>query len=217
MKRSFDPTLYLILDLALIGSQPPQRLIASAIAGGVSLVQLRGKDISARALCALGAETRATLAPHDIPLIINDDVAVAAAIGANGVHLGQDDLPAVHARRILGEDALIGLSVGTPEEAVGVDATLLDYVSIGPIAGTRTKGDAGPAIGTAGFQAVRRLFPALPAVAIGGITEANAADIVRAGAAGLAVASNLCCAVDPTAAARRLRGIIARAEQQAAS
>jgi thiamine-phosphate pyrophosphorylase len=217
MKRSFDPTLYLILDLALIGPQSPHRLLASAIAGGVSLVQLRGKEVSARELCTLGAEIKAMLAPHNVPLIINDDVAVAAAIGADGVHLGQDDLPAAHARRLLGADAVIGLSVGTPDEAVGVETGLLDYVSIGPIAGTRTKGDAGPAIGTAGFQAVRQLFPTLPGVAIGGITEANAADILCAGAAGLAVASNLCCAVDPAAAARRLRTMIANAEQQAAS
>lgn len=217
MKRRFDPTLYLILDLALIGPQPPHRLVAAAVAGGVSLVQLRGKEVSARDLCALRAEIKAILAPHNVPLIINDDVAAAAAIGADGVHLGQDDLSVAHARRILGADAVIGLSVGTPDEAVGVEASLLDYVSIGPIAGTRTKGDAGPAIGTAGFEAVRRLFPARPAVAIGGITEANAADILRAGAAGLAVASNLCCAVDPAAAARRLRTIIATAGRQAAS
>ena len=217
MIRSFDPTLYLILDLALIGQQKPDRLVASAIAGGVTLVQLRGKDVSARALCALGADIKAMLAPHKVPLIINDDVAVAAAIGAGGVHLGQDDLPVTDARRILGAEAIIGISVGTPDEAVGVEASQLDYVSIGPIAGTRTKGDAGPAIGTAGFQAVRQLFPTLPAVAIGGVTEANAADIVRADAAGLAVASNLCCADDPAAAARRLRALIAGAQQQAAS
>jgi thiamine-phosphate pyrophosphorylase len=217
MKRSFDPTLYLILDLALIGPQPPDRVVASAIAGGVTLVQLRGKGVSARELCALGAAIKAQLAPHNVPLIVNDDVAVAAAIGADGVHLGQDDLLPTAARRILGEDALIGLSVGTPEEAVGVDATLLDYVSIGPFANTWTKGDAGPAIGISGFQAVRRLFPALPAVAIGGITEANAVDIVHAGAAGLAVASALCCAIEPATAARLLRSSIATAGSEASS
>lgn len=216
MKRRFDPTLYLILDLALPRSQPLDRLVASAVAGGVTLVQLRGKGVSARELCALGEEIKSELVPRGVPLIINDDVAVAAAIGADGVHLGQDDLPVAHARRILGEDALIGLSVGTPDEAVGVDAPRLDYLSIGPIANTRTKGDAGPAIGTAGFQAVRRLFPILPAVAIGGITADNAAAIMHAGAAGLAVASILCCAAEPAAAARALRAAIATAERLAA-
>lgn len=217
MKPSFDPTLYLILDLALLGPQPPHRLVASAIAGGVTLVQLRGKGVTTRELCAVGEALKEQLASHHVPLIVNDDVAAAAAIGADGVHLGQDDLPTSAARRVLGEDALIGLSVGTPDEATGVDAALLDYVSIGPIASTRTKGDAGPAIGIAGFQAVCRLFPTLPAVAIGGISESNAGDIVRAGAAGVAVASILCCAVEPMQAARRLRTIIATAGRQAAS
>lgn len=217
MKRSFDPTLYLILDLALLGPQPPHRLVASAIAGGVTLVQLRGKGVTTRELCTVGEALKAQLVPHHVPLIVNDDVAAAAAIGADGVHLGQDDVPPSSARRVLGEEALIGLSVGTPDEAIGVDAALLDYISIGPIANTRTKGDAGSAIGIAGFQAVRRLFPTLPAVAIGGVGEANAAGIVRAGAAGVAVASILCCAVEPMQAARRLRATIATAGRQAAS
>jgi thiamine-phosphate pyrophosphorylase len=217
MKRSFDPTLYLILDLALVGPQPLDRLVTSAIAGGVTLVQLRGKGIAARELCARGVALKTQLALDNVPLIVNDDVAVAAAIGADGVHLGQDDLPPAAARRILGRDALIGLSVGTPKEAVGVDSTWLDYVSIGPIANTWTKGDAGPAIGIAGFEAVRRLFPSLPVVAIGGITEVNAADVVRAGAAGLAVASTLCCAVEPASIARGLRGLIATAAGQVSS
>jgi thiamine-phosphate pyrophosphorylase len=211
MKRPFDPGLYLILDLALIEPDAIDRVAASAAGGGVTLVQLRGKGQSARVLCTLGARLKAVLAPKGIPLILNDDVAVAAAIGAEGVHLGQDDLPVAVARRLLGDDALIGLSVGTPTEAIGVDAALIDYVSIGPLYTTATKGDAGPAIGTAGFKLVRRLFPDLPAVAIGGITSENAPDVIRAGAAGLAVASALCCADDPAAMARRLRDRIATA------
>jgi thiamine-phosphate pyrophosphorylase len=211
MKRAFDPRLYLILDLALIGPEAASLVAASAAAGGVTLVQLRGKGQPTRALCAVGERLKAALAPHRIPLIVNDDVAVAAAIGADGVHLGQDDLPVASARRLLGEDALIGLSVGTPAEAVGVDAALLDYVSIGPFSATATKNDAGPAIGTGGFQLVRALFPDLPAVAIGGITPENAADVIRAGAAGIAVASALCRAADPAAMARRLRDRLASA------
>lgn len=216
MKRSFDPILYLILDLALLGQQPVDRLAASAAAGGVTLVQLRGKGLSVRVLCEVGAQLKKYLARHNIPLIVNDDVAVALAIGADGVHLGQDDLPLPAARRLLGADAIIGLSVGTPTEAVGVDAALIDYVSIGPIYGTSTKGDAGPAIGIAGFGQVRSLLPDRPAVAIGGITSGNASDILRAGAAGLAVASAICCAADPAAAARELRRCIAAASRLAA-
>ncbi len=207
MTRRFDPSLYLILDIALLRDSPLQAVLTEAIAGGVSLVQLRGKKLAPRALCEIGAQVKAILEPRRVPLIVNDDVAVAAAIGAEGVHLGQDDLPASAARRILGEKALIGLSVGTPEEAVGVDPAPLDYVSVGPIATTQTKNDAGPAVGTAGLQAVRALFPALPTIAIGGITEANAAAIVAAGAAGLAVASAICRAGQPREAAQRLRSV----------
>jgi len=207
MTRSFDPSLYLILDLALLRDAPLRSVLTEAIAGGVTLVQLRGKGLAPRTLCEIGAQVKAILNPHRVPLIVNDDVAVAAAIGAEGVHLGQDDLPASAARRILGDSALIGLSVGTPDEAVGVDPEPLDYVSVGPIAATTTKGDAGPAIGTAGLQAVRKLFPNLPTIAIGGITETNAAAIVAAGASGLAVASAICRAAQPMEAARRLRGV----------
>lgn len=205
MKRQFDPSLYLILDLALLKSRPIDPLIASAIEGGVTLLQLRGKGVPTRELGLVGAHLKALLAPHHVPLIMNDDVAVALAIGADGVHLGQDDLPPAAARTLLGEEALIGLSVGSPAEAVDVDASIIDYVSIGPIFGTSTKSDAGPAIGIEGFDRVRRLFPNLPAVAIGGITPDNAADVIRAGATGLAVASTLCCAAEPASVAQRLQ------------
>jgi len=216
MKRRFDASLYLILDLALVSARPIDRLVASAVAGGVTLVQLRGKGIPPRELCGRGAQVKALLDPHKIPLIVNDDVAVALAIEADGVHLGQDDLPPTAARLLLGEEALIGLSVGSPAEAVDVDEAVIDYVSIGPIYGTSTKSDAGPAIGVEGFDRVRRLFPDLPAVAIGGITPDNAADVVRAGATGLAVASALCRAADPAVVARDLRRRIASASGPAA-
>lgn len=213
MKPAFDPSLYLILDLALLRGRPLDRLVLAAVAGGVTLVQLRGKDASPHELTRIGAQLKALLGPHRVPLIVNDDVAVALAIGAEGVHLGQDDLPPAAARTLLGERALIGLSVGNPAEAEGVDGALIDYVSIGPVFGTSTKPDAGPAIGVDGFGQVRRLFPQLPAVAIGGIDPGNAAEIRRAGADGLAVASALCCAADPAAVARELRQRIAAASR----
>jgi thiamine-phosphate pyrophosphorylase len=216
MKRGFDPSLYLILDLALVSARPIDRLVASAVAGGVTMVQLRGKRIPPHELGRVAAQVKRLLDPHDVPLIVNDDVAVALAIEADGVHLGQDDLPPAAARALLGEKAVIGLSVGSPAEAAGVDGAPLDYVSIGPIYDTSTKPDAGPAIGVEGFDRVRRLFPHLPAVAIGGITPDNAADIVRGGANGLAIASALCCATDPGAAARDLRRRIAAASGPAA-
>lgn len=205
MKRRFDPSLYLILDLGLMKSRPLDPLIAAAVAGGVTLVQLRGKGVAARDLGLVGAHLKSLLAPHHVPFIMNDDVAVAMAIGADGVHLGPDDLPAAAARTLLGDRALIGVSVGNPAEAEAVDASVIDYVSIGPIFATKTKNDAGPAIGIEGLSEVRNLFPDLPAIAIGGITPDKVTPIIRAGATGLAVASALCCADDPASVAQRFQ------------
>jgi thiamine-phosphate pyrophosphorylase len=205
MKRRFDPSLYLILDLGLMKSRPLDPLIAAAVAGGVTMVQLRGKGVAARDLGLVGAHLKSLLAPHHVPLIVNDDVAVAMAIGADGVHLGPDDLPPTAARTLLGDRVLIGISVGTPAEAAAADATNVDYVSVGPVFATRTKSDAGPAIGIEDFSEMRNLFPDLPAIAIGGITPDKVTPIIRAGAAGLAVASALCCADDPVSVAQRFR------------
>jgi thiamine-phosphate pyrophosphorylase len=205
MKRRFDPSLYLILDLSLMKSRSLDPLVAAAVAGGVTMVQLRGKGVAARDLGLVGAHLKSLLAPHHVPLIVNDDVAVAMAIGADGVHLGPDDLPPAAARTLLGDRALIGISVGTPAEAAAADATNVDYVSVGPVFATKTKSDAGPAIGIDGFSDVRSLFPNLPAIAIGGITPDKVTPIIRACAAGLAVASALCCAEDPASVAQHFR------------
>lgn len=208
--RRVDLRLYLIADLALLEPRSVESVVMPAVRGGVTLVQLRGKKASGRDLLMAAQTLMVALAGSRVALIINDDIAVAQAVGAAGVHLGQDDLPLSSARRLLGPEAIIGASAGTPAEAALLDPTLIDYVGIGPVYGSTTKDDAGPPIGLAGFAAVRSLVP-LPAVGIGNIRVDNAAAILRRGADGLAVASALCCASDPERSARNLRAIIAEA------
>ena len=144
--------------------------------------------------------------PLDVPLIVNDRVEVARAAGADGVHLGQDDLDAARARAILGPDRLIGVSAGTAAEAARVDKASADYAGIGSVYATPTKPDAGAPIGIAGLGALAAALAPLPAVAIGGIGAGNAAEVMASGVAdGIAVVSAICGAPDPEAAARALR------------
>jgi thiamine-phosphate pyrophosphorylase len=204
MKARFDLSLCLVTDPAMTFRRGLVETVAAAVDGGVTLVQLRDKDAPARALIEAGRALKALLAPRGIPLIVNDRVDVAHAIGADGVHVGQCDLPPAAARAILGPHAIIGLSISREEELVTVDAAAVNYVGLGPIFPTGTKSDAAPALGDAGFASLRRRL-ACPVVAIGGITEGNAGRAVAAGADGIAVVSAICAAADPSAAARRLR------------
>lgn len=186
--------------------------VRAAVASGATLVQLRDPDISARTLVEQARALKDMLQPHGVPLIVNDRVDVAKAAGADGVHLGQDDLAPRDARGMLGPDAIIGLSVGNAREyeASRAELAAVDYLGVGPINGTRTKSDAGVAIGLAGFAAVRALTP-LPMVAIGGVNASDAVQLVQAGAEGLAVISAICAASDPGAAAAQLRHVIGTA------
>ncbi|MEX0922906.1 MAG: thiamine phosphate synthase [Rhodovibrionaceae bacterium] len=209
-KPAFDLRLYLVL-----GSQDtaPGRLedtLRAALAGGVTLLQLREKNAGSEQTVALGKRIKAILDPLGVPLIVNDDIEAARALGAAGVHLGQDDLPAAEARKLLGPDSIVGVSTGTPEEARRIDMSQVDYLGIGPVFATSTKADAGDAIGAEGIRAVLETAP-LRSVAIGGITAENAASCIAAGAEGVAVVSAICGAADPEAAARRLRAAVAGA------
>jgi len=207
-KPSFDLTLYLVVGSDAVGGSSVEDVVAAALRGGVTVVQLREKTLPDDAMVALARRLKALAAQHGVPLIVNDRIAVARAAGADGVHLGWDDEAAPAARARLGDAALVGLSAGTAEEAARVDCALADYVGIGSVYPTATKPDAGPAIGVAGLQAVHKLLP-LPAVAIGGIGLGNAAEVMAGSTVeGIAVVSAICGASDPEAAARGLRAEI---------
>jgi len=152
------------------------------------------------------------LALHSVPLIVNDRVDVALAAGADGVHVGQEDMPVEDARRLMGTEAVIGLSIKTAEEARAAPLDLVDYVAIGGVYATTSKNNPQPPIGTNGLrnlvEVIRARVPAMPIAAIAGITEANAAEVIAAGADGIAVIAALARAQDPRSVAKRLRGIV---------
>jgi len=211
-RPAFDLGLYLVTDPSI--GQPRALLdtVAAAVAGGVTLVQLRDPLAETGALVAAARALVALLRPKGIPLIVNDRTDVALAADAEGVHVGQGDMDARDVRRLLGPDRIVGLSVGSPAEyAASAEAlAAVDYLGTGPIRMTATKADAGAAIGFEGLGAVARLT-ALPIVAIGGIGAAEIAPSVAAGARGVAVVSAIMAAADPKAAAEALRAELDRA------
>ncbi len=177
---------------------------AAAVRGGATMVQLRLKHTDARVLASV---TRALVARVPVPVIVNDRADIALACGAAGVHVGPDDIPAAAIRRIAPPGFLIGVSVGSESEIS--NAAGGDYTGIGPVYGSLSKLDAGNAIGLLGFAHLADAA-GLPAVAIGGITTATAADVMAAGASGIAVIAAIFGASDPEAAARSLRRAIGR-------
>jgi len=213
VSRSPDYSLYLVTDDALAGGRSIEWIVAEAVAGGVTCVQLREKHAESRAYYERARALRERLRPLGIPLIINDRLDIALAAGADGVHLGQGDLPCVEARHIAGPNFLIGISVSTTAEAQAAARDGADYLGISPIFDTPTKTDTPPATGIDGLRAIRAAV-SLPLVAIGGIKVENAAAVVRAGADGIAVVSAIMAVADPRAAARALADVVARARQQ---
>lgn len=203
-----DLRLYLVTDPDLCPDEALLDVVDQATAGGVGLVQLRDKEAAARDLLEKARALKALLDPKGVPLVVNDRVDVAAAAGV-GCHLGQTDLPPAAARVILGQDAIIGLSVDEPDQTLVADLDSVDYVAYGPFAATGTKRDAGKPVGSGGIERARA-STVLPLVAIGGIDVINAADAIRAGADGIAVVSALMAAHDPKAVAETLLASVDR-------
>ncbi|MFG1376503.1 thiamine phosphate synthase [Xanthobacter autotrophicus] len=212
MPKPFDLTLYLVTDPRLVAARGPGTsgllaTVEAAVRGGATMVQLRDPDAHGRALVEQARALKALLAPLGIPLIVNDRVDVAVAADADGVHLGQDDMTPADARAVLGPHRILGLSVGNPAEYASSDLAGVDYLGVGPVKATGTKADAGGAIGAAGVAAIRALTP-LPLVGIGGLGTGDVADVIRAGADGVAVVSAICAASDPEHAARALKAAV---------
>ena len=178
-------------------------IVTRAIAGGIGTVQLREKGMSTRELVELGRQVRSITREKGIIFLVNDRVDVALAVEADGVHLGQDDMPLIDARRILGEQAVIGLSVDTPEEAAAAAEEGASYVGLGPVFKTGTKSDTGPVVGPQGVEVVSSRIN-IPLVAIGGITGKNMVEVLQAGADSVAIVSALTAAEDIEAAAKEM-------------
>lgn len=206
--RPLDLSLYLVTDTRLCGgTQAVVDTVRAAVNGGVTAVQLRDPAASARELVALGRRLREVLAGSGVPLLVNDRADVAAASGADGVHVGQQDLPVESARALLGPDSFVGLSIQRPEQLAALRdlrAGVVDYLGAGPVLPQHTKTDAAEPMGLDTLATLVREAP-VPVVAIGGIDADNAASVRATGVAGIAVVSAICGAPDPAAAARVLR------------
>ena len=195
--------LCLVTDSALANGRSLAGIVAAAVNGGVTLVQLREKTASTRAFIEEAKVLKRLLAPLRVPLLINDRIDVALAAGADGAHVGQQDMPVALARKLLGPAAIIGLSITEPGQVRDRDVELADYLGVGPIFAQSTKLDATPPLGLDGLAEVRRAT-GKPIVAIGGVSAANADAVRSAGADGIAVVSAIMGAGDPRAAAAAL-------------
>ncbi|MDA3916555.1 MAG: thiamine phosphate synthase [Deltaproteobacteria bacterium] len=195
--------VYLVTDQNSCLHHNLETVVSETIRAGICLVQLREKNIDTRSFLNRALAMKAILAPFSVPLIINDRVDIALASGANGVHIGQSDMPYEAARRLLGPDAIIGLSVETWEDVTTAQDLSVNYIGVSPIFSTPTKTDTKEPWGIAGLEKIKA-YSRHPLVAIGGINLSNAARVIRAGADSIAVISAICSAEDPFEATHRL-------------
>ena len=199
-----DYSLYLVTDRALARGRATAEIVRAAVAGGVTCVQLREKECGTREFIEEARAVQAGLRGTGVPLIVNDRVDVALAVGAEGVHLGQRDMAISDARRLGPPGWIVGVSAESVADAVRAESEGADYVGVSPVFATPTKADHAAPLGLAGLRAIRAATK-LPLVAIGGIHAGNAREVIRAGADGLAVVSAIVSADSPREAARQLR------------
>ena len=207
MVNPFDLSLYLVTDRPLSGGRDMAWIVREAAAGGVTMVQLREKECSTAEFIQLARELKTALAPLGIPLIINDRVDVALAVDADGVHIGQSDMPYVTARKLLGSDKIIGLSVETMDEVIAANALDVDYIGISPVYATPTKTDTLTPFGLDGVDEVMRCSRHR-CVAIGGMNRDTVGEVIAHGVEGVAVVSAIVAAPSPREAAAELAEII---------
>lgn len=202
-----DWSVYLVTDNRQLGERSLEEVVRASIRGGAGVVQYRDKQSSTRVMVEKAARLRAFCRQAGVCFLINDRIDVALAVEADGVHLGQDDMPLVLARKILGPDRCIGVTVHNLEELKQAEAAGADYLSAAPVFATTTKPDHQQPLG---FEGVKRLALAAqkPLVAIGGIDPTNAAGVISSGARGVCVVSAVMAAVDPEQATRALYAVV---------
>ncbi|HWQ50752.1 MAG TPA: thiamine phosphate synthase [Terriglobales bacterium] len=203
--KNFDLTLYLCTDRHWLGNMTLADAVERAIDGGATLVQLREKDISTLDFLESARTVQTVCRRHGVPLIINDRIDIALAIDAEGVHVGQDDMPCAIARRILGEDKVIGVSVHTLEEAKRAIEDGADYIGIGAVFMTSTKQVSRAMTKDEVLNILENAD--IPACAIGGIDEETGPGLAGLGLDGIAVISSILSRPDITEAARRMRDV----------
>ena len=212
MKKEFKLDVYFVTDRSLSKGRPIEDIVAAAVKGGATIIQLREKECSTREFIDIGHRVKDILAPYKVPLIINDRLDVALAIDADGIHVGQSDMPWDIARHYLGHDKIIGLSVESVQDARDAEQLDVDYLGVSPIYFTPTKSDLKRELGLAGLRKIKS-FSRFPLVGIGGLNASNAADVIKNGGDGVAVVSAICAADDPESATRELVEIVYSAKE----
>ena len=205
MKAQPDYSIYLVTDDGCLQGRALIDCVREALEGGVTLVQYRAKTASSAEMYAEALQMKALCDSFKVPLIINDRLDIAMAVGAAGVHLGQDDLPCAAARKLLGEDYIIGVSAHNPAEAKAALQSGADYLGCGAVFGTATKADV-KKLGTDGLAAICR-EKGLPVVGIGGVTADNYREVRAAGADGAAIVSGILAQPDIRATVRAIAKI----------
>ena len=209
--KNIDYSLYLVTDRGLARGRSTLEIVSAAVKGGATVVQLREKNCSTREFIEQAMHIKDFLKTHSVPLVINDRVDVAQAVKADGVHLGQTDMPLEMAKGILGDTMIIGISTESVQDGIEAEKGGADYLGVSPIYATPTKTDTAPPLGLEGLREIRKAVN-LPLVGIGGLSRNNAAEVVRSGADGVAVVSAIVAADDPETAARELKKIITEAQ-----
>jgi thiamine-phosphate pyrophosphorylase len=204
--------VYLVMGINEVNGKSAIEIAEQAIAGGVGTIQLREKNAPLRDVMAVGRELRALCKQHEVMFVVNDRVDVALLLEADGVHVGQDDLPASETRKLIGEDMFIGVSASSVEEAQWAIVQGADYLGVGAIYATGSKADAGEPV-TPRLISKIRSFSNLPIVGIGGITAENSREVIEHGASGIAVISAIVGQPDPGQAARQLKDIVAQSQR----
>lgn len=212
MKPFFDLSLYLVTDRSLSLGRSLVEVVEEAVKGGVTMVQLREKDCSSLEFYQEATALKRLLKSYKIPLIINDRLDIALACDAEGLHIGQSDLPFSIARQLLGENKIIGLSVECLKDAQEANKLDVDYIGISPVFSTSTKTDTAMAVGIEGVRKIT-CQSVHPAVGIGGINKNNAEDIIKAGAEGISVVSAIMSAHEPSRSAQELLTIVKQSKQ----
>lgn len=203
--------LYIVTDRKASRGRDHMSMVRAALDGGADVIQLRDKDLSGRDLYALAREMASLVHASRARFIVNDRLDIALAAGADGVHLGQYDLPVAAARSLSPPSFIIGASVGSVEEALAAERDGADYIALSPVFSTPTKDDAGPGHGLEVLREIKAAVK-LPVIAIGGVNAGNVTEVVAAGADGVAVISAVLGADDVEAAARSMRELVIRAK-----
>ncbi len=212
-RKNIDYSLYLVTDRGLARGRSTLGIVQAAVAGGVTCVQLREKECSTLEFIEQALAIKNFLKTRGVPLIINDRLDVALAVGADGVHLGQSDMPLEMAQKIAGPSMIFGISAESLQDAVTAEKGGADYLGVSPIFATPTKNDTAPPLGLEGLREIRKRIK-IPLVGIGGLNITNSAEVICNGGDGVAVVSAIVAADDPETSARNLKRMIDEARKK---